>query len=124
MRLLPDLLILGAGMHQLGKEHLEVFRKAVIDDDLGERLARVVASVESAGYSIGGAARKTVPRGYDGLHPRARFLVHDGLNANLEVPIPMEAHDGAFVDYCFSHFEAMSPVNAWLGEVMRGVSED
>ncbi len=122
MRLLPDVMILGAGMHQFSKQALEVFRRAVDEDDPGAQLVAMIDAVQQAGpYAIGGEARKTVPRGYDAAHPRARFLLHEGLHASLEQPIPSEAHDAGFVEYCLRHYKAMSPINVWLTDVMRGV---
>lgn len=122
MRLLPDLMILGAGMHQFGKQGMEAFRRAVVDDGSGTRLESTIASIQKAGpYSIAGEARKTVPKGYDASQPRARFLLYEGLNANLETSIPPEAHRPEFVDYCLAHFRALSAVNQWLSDVMKDV---
>jgi uncharacterized protein (TIGR02453 family) len=124
MRLLPDLMILGAGMHQFGKADLDAFRHAVVDEVLGTRLVETVTKVEKAGpYAIGGESRKKVPRGFDADHPRAGFLLHEGLHATLEQPVPPEAHGAGFVDYCLAHYKAMSPINAWLSEVMRAVPD-
>ena len=124
MRLLPDLMILGAGMHQFGKQGLEAFRHAVIGEESGSRLEETIKEVEKAGpYAVGGASRKTVPRGFDAAHPRARFLLYEGLHASLEQPIPSEAHGAGFIEYCLRHFKAMSPVNVWVSEAMRGVPQ-
>ena len=120
MRLLPDELILGAGMHSFTKEAIEAFRQAVVDETRGRALEETVDVVTSAGpYTLGGESRKTVPRGYDADHPRARFLLCEGLNANFETAIPAEAGDPGFVDYCFRHFKAMSPINQWLSSAFR-----
>ena len=124
MRLLPDLMILGAGMHQFGKPGLDVFRQSVVDQDLGSRLVDTVTKVVQAGpYAISGKSRKTVPRGFDAAHPRARYLLHEGLHATLEQPVPPEAHSAGFVDYCLAHYKAMSPINTWLSEVMGAVPD-
>ncbi len=119
MRLLQDEMILGAGMHSFSKPGLEVFRHAVVDEALGRALEETIAAITSAGpYIVGGESRKTVPRGYDANHPRARYLRFEGLNANLEAPIPDEVVSHGFVDYCFGHFQALSPVNQWLSSVI------
>jgi uncharacterized protein (TIGR02453 family) len=120
MRLLPDEMILGAGMHSFSKDGLEAFRRAVLDEERGAALETVVIAVESGGkYRLGGEARKTVPRGFDPEHRRARFLRFEGLNANVEGPIPPESASIAFVDYCMGHFKSLSPVNEWLATVIR-----
>ena len=115
MRLLPDQMILGAGMHAIDKARLPAFRDAIVADETGRALETMPAKIERAGsYAIGGEARKTVPRGYDVAHPRARLLLYEGLTASLEGPIPPEASSGAFVDYCLAHFRNLSPINQWL----------
>lgn len=114
-RMFCDGLMLGAGMHQFGKPLLEAYRQAVVDPVAGSELSAVVRQVGALGpYETGGASRKSVPRGYDPGHERADLLRHEGLWAGLEVPIPEEAHPEAFIDYCFGHFRALWPLNAWL----------
>lgn len=121
MRLLPDQMILGAGIHAFSKPGLEAFRQAVLDEALGNALGEAVDAVTSAGpYLLGGETRKSVPRGYDTTHPRARFLLFEGLNANLETAIPSEAGSERFVAYCTGHYRAMSPINQWLSSVLAG----
>ena len=58
-------------MHAFAKPQLDAFRKAVLDPHAGKALDKAIAAVESAGYAIHGASRKTVPRGFDASHPRA-----------------------------------------------------
>ena len=120
MRLLPDQFILGAGMHGFDKARLTAFRDAVVDEKSGAALEAALAQVARAGpYEVGGEARKTVPRGYDAMHPRARLLLFEGLTASMEGPIPPEASSGVFVDYCLAHFRNLSPINQWLRQVLR-----
>jgi uncharacterized protein (TIGR02453 family) len=119
LRLTPEQLILGAGMHQFGSEALKRYREAVLDARLGTSLTEVVAAMEAAGaYEVGGETRKTVPRGFDPQHERARFLKHEGLHAGLETALPPEAASAAFVDYCLQRFKAVSPINGWLQEAL------
>lgn len=120
MRLLPDEMILGAGMHHFSKEGLEAFRRAVLDDASGKALEETVATIEGVGpYAVVGESRKTVPRGYDAAHPRSHFLRFEGLTAHMESRIPSEAASPEFVDICFGHFRSLSPINVWLTDVMR-----
>jgi hypothetical protein len=81
----------------------------------------VVEKVQGAGpYEVGGVTRKTVPRGFDAAHPRARFLLHEGLHAGLELPAA-EATKAGFVERAASHFAATWPVGKWLlDEVVPG----
>jgi uncharacterized protein (TIGR02453 family) len=119
MRLLPEEMILGAGMHAFSKEGIEAFRRAVVAEEQGRALERAVVTVLAGGpYAMGGETRKRVPHGFDAEHPRGRFLLFEGLNVNLETPIPPEAASPGFVDYCLRHFKAMSPINEWLSSVL------
>ena len=69
-------------------------------------------------YEIGGATRKSVPRGLDTSHERAGFLLHEGLFASFEGKAGPIAETPGFVDFCEKHFRAMWPVSRWLlGEV-------
>jgi uncharacterized protein (TIGR02453 family) len=115
-RLAPKQLILGAGMHQLPKEQLAAYRTAVVDDKAGKALAKVADELKAAGYQLGGAARKTVPRGFDPAHPRASFLLHEGLHATFEGPVPASFGTPAFVDECLTHYRATAPISRWLSQ--------
>jgi hypothetical protein len=60
-----------------------------------------------------------VPRGYDAAHPRASYLLHEGLFAIHYGPVPQEAHTPEFVELCLGYFKAASPISGWLAEVLR-----
>jgi uncharacterized protein (TIGR02453 family) len=114
LRLGPERLILGVGMHRFEKMQLDAYRRAVVDDRAGRALAKAIKAVESAGdYAIGGAARKRVPAGFDAEHPRAALLLNDGLWAELEGN-PATAAQATFVDDCVGRFAAMWPIGRWL----------
>ena len=114
-RLLPDRLILGAGMHRFEKTQLDAFRAAVVDARAGKALAKALDGVRSAGpYVIGGATRKSVPRGFDASPDRAKLLLHEGMFASFEGKLPPVLETPVFVDFCEKHFHAMWPVSRWL----------
>ena len=114
-RLLSDRLILGAGMHRFEKPQLEKFRRAVVDTRAGKALAKTVDQIRKAGsYEIGGATRKSVPRGFDAEHERAEFLLHEGLFATFESEPGGISETPGFVDFCENHFRAMWPISRWI----------
>lgn len=119
MRLLPDALILGAGIHHFSREQLSAYREAVVDPQSGAALQTVANSVNDAGFVLGEATRKTVPRGFDPAHERAGFLLYDGLAAHLEEPVPAELHTPRFVDYSLDRFKPLKPVNDWLRDHLQ-----
>ena len=120
-RMYSDRLILGAGMHQFEKPQLEAYRRAVVEEGSGELLARAVEAVRKAGpYTIGGASRKSVPRGFDPAHERAGFLLHEGIWAQFETEPGPVAQTPGFVDFCTTHFRAMWPISRWLLDKVAG----
>ncbi len=114
-RMLPDRLILGAGMHKFEKPQLDAFRAAIVDDRSGRALAKTIDKVRGAGrYELGGASRNKVPRGFDAEHPRAALLLHDGLFVSLEEKAGKVVETPAFVDHCVGHFKTLWPISRWL----------
>lgn len=114
-RMYADRLILGAGMHKFDKPQLSAFRHAVVEERSGKALVKACDTVKAAGpYEIGGASRKTVPRGFDANGPRAKFLLHEGLSPSLDTKAGKIVETPEFLDFCFAHFKAMWPVSRWL----------
>ncbi len=113
MRITPQTVFLGSGMHMLEGAQLERFRQAVTDKP-GARLVKLAQNVRKAGpYEVGGATRKTVPRGYDAGHERAGLLLHEGLYAGAEL-LSGEAVQAGFADKALAHFKATWPIGEWL----------
>lgn len=117
-RLKADQLIIGTGMHKFDKGSLAAYREHVAQDDRGEALAAIVEDMRSAGYHVGGLHYKRIPKGFDADHPRAELLRHNALFAELTTDVPAVAGGPEFVDWCYQHAQAMSPVHHW----MRGLS--
>lgn len=118
-RLTPETLVLGVGIHRLEKPALQRLREAMVAELPGTELGALLNTITKAGpYEIGGKTRKTVPRGFDPDHPRADLLLHDGLTAALEEPIPAAAFSSGFTDYCMEHYRALWPLNRWLVQHM------
>ena len=120
-RMFPDRLMIGCGIHGFEKVMLAKYRDAVIDPRRGAALEKAIDAVRAsdAAYEIGGATRAKVPRGFDAEHPRASLLLHEGLWAGLEGPVPKEARSAAFVDWLVAHAERFAPIHRWLG-ALRG----
>jgi uncharacterized protein (TIGR02453 family) len=119
LRITPERVYLGSGMHVFGKEQTERYRAAVLDKRAGAALEKAAAEVAKRGYEVGGRTRKSVPRGLDPAHPRAAFLMHEGLYGGLELP-PAEASRAGFADIAFGHFAATWPIGRWLLEEVAG----
>lgn len=83
-RLRPGEVILGVGMHAFDKPQLDSLREAVLDEKCGRALERLSNKLTESGYVLGGRDRKTVPRGFDREHPRAHWLLHNGLDLSYQ----------------------------------------
>ncbi len=114
-RMFADRVILGAGMHRFEKGHLERYRQAVVASASGRALGKVIDDVRSSGeYVIGGATRKTVPRGFDAIHVRAPLLLHEGLWGESNTSLGDVGRTSAFVDFCADHIANVWPIARWL----------
>ena len=112
LRLSPSTMYAGAGMHHFSPPQLAAYRAAVVDGKAGAALERIIAGL---GYlRLGEPSRKTVPRGFDAGHPRAGLLLHEGLHAGVEEPLPKIVHDADFVDACVDTFRQGAPLSKWL----------
>jgi uncharacterized protein (TIGR02453 family) len=72
-------LTVAAGRYEVTPAQLTRFRKRVGAEATGAPLAKIVATLEKKGYSLGGEALKRVPAGFPQDHPRARLLKHKNL---------------------------------------------
>lgn len=110
----PDLM-LGGGMYMLSDKKLLRFRKAVVDKKLGAELTGVIRGLEKVpGLALGGRHYKRVPAGFDPGHPNAPLLLHNGLYAGLEMPIPEEFYSPRLIEYCFERYKPLVPLHKWL----------
>lgn len=119
-RLTAKSLTLGAGMHMFDKPFLERYRDAVLDPRRGARLQQAMRKILTGGAcELGGQHFKRPPRAIDPSDPRAPLLLHNGLFVGMTLrPVPAEVFSSAGPAFCFGHFRAMSPLPAWLGDVL------
>jgi len=105
----------GAGMWQMGPEHLERYRAAVASDDPGAELEQVIALIEKADVTVHGhGALKSAPRGYPADHPRIALLRYKGLTAWKQWPVEPWLETAAAKDRLISFFRTVQPLCSWL----------
>ena len=110
----PDLMM-GGGMYMFSDKALLRFRKAAVEKTLGKELTAIVADLAAVpGFEIGGKHYKRIPAGFDPAHPNAPLLLHNGLYAGVEGPIPPEFYSPALVESCFEKYKTMLPLHRWL----------
>jgi uncharacterized protein (TIGR02453 family) len=114
-RLEPKKLTVGGGTHRFDATQIQNYREAVVDAERGSELEQVLSEVAAQPrFTVGGATRSAVPRGFDPDHHRAPLLLHEGLYAAYEGPPPRELHEPSFVDWCAARFATLAPVVEWL----------
>jgi uncharacterized protein (TIGR02453 family) len=110
-RLTPERLGLGAGMHGFEGELLSRYRDAV-----GPELRRIVEALP-AEVELGGRTYKRPPVGYPADEP---LLLHSGLYAGADCPIPAEVHTPRFAVFCAERFRPLAPLVDWLERHVAG----
>ncbi|MFW9794827.1 MAG: DUF2461 domain-containing protein [Candidatus Thorarchaeota archaeon] len=108
------------GIHKFAKPTLDRYREAVVDENSGKMLAKIVDDIRGQkGFEIGGEHYKRVPRGFDADHLRANLLRHDALYISSP-PIPVSVlKKPDLVDVCYEHALKMAPVHNWLNQLSR-----
>ena len=119
-RLMPERLVLGAGMHRFSEAALERYRQAVLDPAHGPRLEAAVRAVQAQpAVEVGGQTYKRVPAGLPADHPRANLLRHTSLFAAFEQPLPEhQLFDAQLPGHCFEHFQRFAPLQQWLVDIL------
>ena len=109
-----DRIMLGAGIYMFPNDLLKSYRNAVIDKKSGKSLKETVDKVNLEGYELGGRYYKKIPRGYDPSHVNAEYLLHKGLYAGMEIPVPEALFSKNFIEYSYEHFMKIKPLHDWL----------
>jgi uncharacterized protein (TIGR02453 family) len=119
LRLMPERLVLGAGIHGFSDAALERYRQAVLDPELGARLeATVQAITTQAGVEVGAQTLKRVPAHLPAEHPRAAWLRYSGLYAAIDQPLRDEIFTDRLPGLCFEQYERLAPLQQWLVDVL------
>jgi uncharacterized protein (TIGR02453 family) len=107
-------LFAASGYHQMASDQVERYREAVDDKRSGGKLERLVGKIRSQGYTVGGDALKTQPRGYSADHPRIDLLRHKGLVAWIEFGSPRWLHTAEAADRVAHAWRDIAPLSRWL----------
>jgi uncharacterized protein (TIGR02453 family) len=122
IRLRPETVMLGAGLHRLDGRALAAYRGAVAAGDTGRALEEALAAATAMrGVTVGPPpALRRVPRGFDADHARAELLRHDGLYVAGEWKLPRSVSSAGFVGWAAERLERLAPVERWLTAVLDG----
>ncbi|MBD3409710.1 MAG: TIGR02453 family protein [Ignavibacteriales bacterium] len=115
-----DTTFFAAGAHILSRDLLPRYRKAVADDERGEKLRGVIKSIEKKGATVGGEHYKRVPRGFDPDSPRADLLKYNGLWASFGEERVKDLLGADVVKEAAKRFKKLEPLHRWLVETLEG----
>lgn len=110
-----DELFVGAGQYMMDGEQLKRFRAAVDDPKRGAELAKLLAALVRAGFSIESYEQtQRVPRGFDPDHPRADLLKRKGLFVGFPDLDRNLLTSPKLVDWIATHARKPVPLVEWL----------
>ena len=109
-----------AGWIHARPELLPRYREAVLDDESGARLQRIVDDLERRDHEIIGHTLRTQPRGASPDHPRVRLLRHRSLVAVRRLGRGAWLGGPDAVDVVRDAWRELTPLADWLAEVLDG----
>jgi uncharacterized protein (TIGR02453 family) len=117
LQLSADGLAAGSGMYHMEPAQLERYRRAVANDLVGERLTKVIATIEKAEVQVRGHdPLKSAPRGYPKDHPRIELLRNKGLTTWKEWPPAAWLGTAAARTKIVDFLRTGAPLRQWLDE--------
>jgi uncharacterized protein (TIGR02453 family) len=119
----PGRVLVSAGMPWFSGELLHAYRRAAVHPLSGPELARAVEEVAGRGYGLGGRRYRRLPKGYGPQSPNRELLLHGGLYAFDQGPVPDEAFGPELVDYCLERWVQMLPLHQWLVQLARRAAD-
>jgi uncharacterized protein (TIGR02453 family) len=109
-----DGLLTASGYHELSRDQLARFRRAVDDARSGGALIRAVRAVRAAGLSVDGSELARAPRGYPADHPRIELLHHRRLTVSRRWRVEGWMHTPEAYEQVVAVWRAAGPVTRWL----------
>jgi uncharacterized protein (TIGR02453 family) len=117
VRFSADGLTAALGYYMMTSGQLERYRRAVIDDEHGSRLAKLVERLRGDGLQTGGGQMiKTAPRGYPGDHPRIWLLRCKGLVCWRQWPVEPWLFTAEAKDRVAGFLRTAAPLHQWLDQ--------
>ncbi len=113
----PDKLVLGAGLFEFPKQHLERYRQD-IDSARGGALEKVLVKAQESGFRCEEPELKRVPRGWGQDHPRADLLRRKGLCLWRDAEHPDALYSKGLIPHCMGCYEELRSLRSWLKELL------
>ncbi|MCX6405472.1 MAG: DUF2461 domain-containing protein [Propionibacteriales bacterium] len=110
----------GVGFYQAPPARLASFREAVDHESFGVGLQRILGRLERQGWTVGGDAVKTAPRGWPADHPRIDLLRHRSLTLGHDHGFAPYLHTAELLDHVRADWRAGKPFLDWILTHVRG----
>ena len=110
-------LMTGAGFYQSTPEQLRRVRE-IIAGPRGGELEKLLTTLRTKGFEVGGDTVATAPRGYEKDHPRIALLRHKTLTISRPYGFDPVIHSPAFVDAVRVDWRAARPLVEWFAEIL------
>ena len=105
----------GAGVWMTDPPALVKLRAAIVDEERGSELAKMLKSLEKKGYTKDAhQVLAKVPRGFDPDHPRAELLKLKGLTVSFPKAPTALLTSRKLVDHLAAQGKAVAPLVRWL----------
>ncbi len=104
----------GAGFYDASPARLASIREAIVHDRHGAELEGILATMQTAGWTLGGETLKTSPRGYDADHPRIELLRHKSMNLGKSYGFEPFIHTPELLDRVRADWREARPLIDWV----------
>ena len=110
----------GVGFYEASGPRLSRIRAAIADERRGLELEKILASLETAGWELGGERLKTSPRGYDADHPRIELLRHKSMTLGRSYGFEPFIHTPELLDRVRDDWREATPFVDWVSDHAGG----
>ena len=105
----------GDGMYGMSPSQLGRYRQAVLSEQAGPELERVIAAIGRHGIGVSArGALKTAPRGYPADHPRIGLLRYKGIVAWQQWPVEPWLETAEARNRVAGFLRTTRPLSSWL----------
>lgn len=104
----------GVGYYEASSPRLASIRDAIADKRRGGELEEILATMQAAGWELGGDRLKTAPRGFDVDHPRIELLRHKSMTLGKSYGFEPFIHTPELLDHVRADWREATPFVEWV----------
>jgi uncharacterized protein (TIGR02453 family) len=104
----------GVGFYEASSPRLVSIRDAIVDKRRGGELEEILATMQAAGWELGGDRLKTAPRGFDVDHPRIELLRHKSMTLGKSYGFEPFIHTPELLEHVRADWREATPFVEWV----------